>query len=243
MRKLILELSVSHLEVLDGNFVVGSLILIDIPVVLLAKNSVLVSETNDLVIELILSVFQVLDLGLKNLDLVLVLHLKLLVDVLELTILNEVGMLVLLGLLVEALGELRLVQEKLGVGLLQSRDLIDLQSVLLLLLADLVVELLDLTSVSLLHVLDLLVELLNLLDLLHMDLLLSDAVLGESLELGLVSAEELLLRLVEALDLELMVGDLLLKLSVDLEQLLELDAVVGLLLVEIVLFLLKLLDA
>lgn len=242
LSEFILQLSVSDLQVLNNSFLVGSLILINESVVLLTKHSVLVSQTDDLVIQLILSVFQVLDLGLKHLDLVLELHLQLLVDVLELTVFNKVGVLVALRLLVEGLGELRLVQKKLRVGLLKGRDLVDLQSVLLLLLADLVVELLGLAGVELLHVLDLLVEHLDLLDLLHVDLFLSAAVLGESLELGLVSAEELLLGLVEALHLELRVGDLLLELSVDLEQLLEFDAVVGLLLIEIVLFLLKLLD-
>ena len=126
--------------------------------------------------------------------------------------------------------------------MLNSSDLIDLQSVLLLLLANLVVELLHLGGVQLLHVLDLLMELLHLLDLLHVELLLSAAVLGQSFKLRLVSAEELLLGLVEALHFELMVGDLLLELSVNLEELLEFNAVVGLLLIKIILFLLKLLD-
>ena len=96
LSEFILQLSVSNLQALNKSFIIGRLILIDESVVLLTEHSILVSQIDDLVIELIFSVFQVLNLGLKHLDLVLELHLQLLIDALELAVLHKVSMLVLL---------------------------------------------------------------------------------------------------------------------------------------------------
>ena len=96
LSEFILQLSVSNLQALNKSFIIGRLILIDESVVLLTEHSILVSQIDDLMIELILSVFQVLNLGLKHLDLVLELHLQLLIDALELAVLHKVSMLVLL---------------------------------------------------------------------------------------------------------------------------------------------------